>query len=132
MTIYSTFGDASASLSVSAGFRDLAPAIHRQRMVVEGYPTFVITDAHITDYLRKLSDVTDMITIIDPVTHVSEMYGWAGWIHWETSGAHFYSGERPVSFFSVDIYTCKAFDPADVVAFTERYFRTTEIVAKEF
>ena len=40
--------------------------------------------------------------------------------------------ERPVTFFSVDIYTCKAFDPARVVAFTEDYFRTTQIVAKEF
>lgn len=113
-------------------FPDLAPAIHRQRLVVEGYPTFVITDEHIKDYLRKLSVVTEMITIIEPVTHVSELYGWAGWIHWETSGAHFYSWERPVEFFSVDIYTCKAFDPRAVLAFTEDYFRTTELVAKEF
>jgi S-adenosylmethionine decarboxylase len=114
----------------SADYRDLAPRIHRQRLVVEGYPTFVITDEHIKDYLSQLSVVTDMITLIEPVTHCSDLYGWAGWIHWETSGAHFYSWERPVSFFSVDIYTCKAFDPAEVVAFTERYYRTTEIVAK--
>jgi hypothetical protein len=113
-------------------YRDLAPMIHRQRLVVEGYPTFVITDEHIKDYLAKLSVVTDMITIIEPVTHVSDLYGWAGWIHWETSGAHFYSWERPVSFFSVDVYTCKAFDPARVVEFTEQYFRTTDIVAKGF
>jgi len=32
----------------------------------------------------------------------------------------------------VDIYTCKAFDPAAVVAFTKDYFRTTDLVAKEF
>ena len=113
-------------------FKDLAPTIHRQRMVVEGYPTFVITDGHIKDYLKKLSDVTEMITIIEPVTHVSDLYGWAGWIHWETSGAHFYSWERPISFFSVDIYTCKAFDPQTVIDFTKEYFRTTELVAKEF
>lgn len=113
-------------------YRDLAPMITRQRLVVEGYPTFVITDEHIKDYLSQLSVVTDMITLIEPVTHVSDLYGWAGWIHWETSGAHFYSWERPISFFSVDIYTCKAFDPRKVVEFTENYFRTTEIVAKEF
>jgi S-adenosylmethionine decarboxylase len=127
-----TFGHDISSPKVSDGFRDLAPGIHRQRMVVEGYPSFVITAEHITDYLRKLSDVTEMITIIDPVTHVSDLYGWAGWIHWETSGAHFYSWERPVSFFSVDVYTCKAFDPKTVLEFTEAYFRTTEIVAREF
>jgi S-adenosylmethionine decarboxylase len=113
-------------------FQDLAPTILRQRLVVEGYPTFAITDEHIKEYLQKLSVVTDMITIIEPVTHVSELYGWAGWIHWETSGAHFYSWERPVQFFSVDIYTCKAFDPEVVVEFTREYFRTTEIVAKGF
>jgi S-adenosylmethionine decarboxylase len=32
----------------------------------------------------------------------------------------------------VDIYTCKAFDPQKVLDFTREYFRTTEIVAKEF
>ena len=118
--------------SPSVKYRDLAPMIHRQRLVVEGHPAFVITDGHITDYLRRLSALTDMVTLIEPVTHVSDLYGWAGWIHWETSGAHFYSWERPLSFFSVDIYTCKAFDPDTVVAFTQEYFRTTAIVAKAF
>lgn len=118
--------------TVSDNYRDLATMITRQRLVVEGYPTFVITAEHIKDYLSKLSVVTDMVTLIEPVTHCSDLYGWAGWIHWETSGAHFYSWERPISFFSVDIYTCKEFDPAKVVQFTEEYFRTTEIVAKEF
>ena len=116
----------------AAPFHDLAPSILRQRLVVEGYPSFVITDEHIKEYLSKLSVVTDMITLIEPVTHVSDLYGWAGWIHWETSGAHFYSWERPISFFSVDIYTCKAFDPQTVIDFTKAYFKTTEIVAKEF
>jgi hypothetical protein len=122
----------NALASPSVTYRDLAPAIHRQRLVVEGHPAFVITAAHITDYLRRLSALTDMVTLIEPVTHVSDLYGWAGWIHWETSGAHFYSWERPVAFFSVDIYTCKAFDPQTVVAFTRAYFGTTEIVAREF
>ncbi|MCY1145397.1 S-adenosylmethionine decarboxylase [Actinoplanes sp. Pm04-4] len=112
-------------------FEDLAPSILRQRLVVEGYPSFVITADHIKEYLSKLSVVTDMVTLIEPVTHCSDLYGWAGWIHWETSGAHFYSWERPVQFFSVDVYTCKAFDPEQVVAFTEEFFRTTKIVAKE-
>lgn len=122
----------STGLPHMFAFKDLAPTILRQRLVVEGSPTFVITDKHIRDYLRTVSDLTNMVTIIDPVTHVSDQYGWAGWIHWETSGAHFYSWERPISFFSVDIYTCKAFDPAAVVEFTRDYFRTTEIVAREF
>ena len=113
-------------------FQDLAPTITRQRLVVEGYPTFVITDEHIKDYLQRLSEVTDMITIIEPVTHVSDLYGWAGWIHWETSGAHFYAWETPRLFFSVDVYACKAFKTDDVVAFTREFFDAEDVVWMDF
>lgn len=113
-------------------YKDLAPTILRQRLVIEGYPGFVITDDHIKDYLTKLSDVCGMKTLITPVTHNSDKYGWAGWIHWETSGSHFYAWERPLLFFSVDIYTCKAFDPEKATKFTEEYFKATDVVAKEF
>ena len=41
----------------------------------------------------------------------ANQFGWAGWVHWETSGVHLYAWEQPMLFFSVDIYTCKAFDP---------------------
>lgn len=111
---------------------DLAPTILRQRLVVEGLVSKAITREEIINYLSELSVVTDMVTLIEPVTHRSDMYGWAGWIHWETSGAHFYAWDEPDLFFSVDIYTCKAFDPDKVVEFTKDYFNATSIVAKSF
>jgi S-adenosylmethionine decarboxylase len=111
---------------------DLAPMICRQRLVVEGTCPRPIDADDITDYLAKLSVVTDMTTLLEPVTHRSPLYGWAGWIHWETSGAHFYAWEQPLLFFSVDIYTCKPFDAAEVVEFTAEYFHTDQLVAKEF
>ena len=98
---------------------DLAPHIHRQRMVIEGYADFVITDQHIKEYLSQLSEVISMVTLIEPVTHKSESFGWAGWIHWETSGAHFYAWDKPEPFFSVDIYTCKKFDTKEALQFTK-------------
>jgi S-adenosylmethionine/arginine decarboxylase-like enzyme len=113
-------------------YTDLAPTIYRQRLVVEGYPKRAITDEQITDYLERLSEVLKMKTLITPVTHRSDQYGWAGWIHWETSGAHFYAWEQPMLFFSVDIYTCKAFDPAEAEAFTKQYFKADTIVSKSF
>jgi hypothetical protein len=113
-------------------FRDLAPSIVRQRLVVEGTCREVIRESDISDYLSELSTVCDMRQLIEPVTHRSARYGWAGWIHWETSGAHFYAWDEPEVFFSVDIYTCKAFDAERVVEFTERFFDATSIVAKEF
>lgn len=115
-----------------SGMADLAPEIHRQRLVIEGVPSAAIGAPQIAEYLRGLSEVCGMVTLIDPVTHRSEQYGWAGWIHWETSGAHFYAWETPRLFFSVDIYTCKAFRPADAIDFTRRAFAAQTIVAKGF
>ena len=111
---------------------DLAPTIHRQRLVIEGYPSFMITDDNIRDYLSELSKKLEMKELLRPVTHKSDRYGWAGWIHWESSGAHFYAWEKPLLFFSVDIYTCKEFDPKVAGAFTREYFKTNKIVYRSF
>ena len=113
-------------------WRDLAPEILRQRLVIEGVPARPVDDAQIRTYLTALSREVDMVPLIEPVTHRSDLYGWAGWIHWETSGAHFYAWERPRLFFSVDLYTCKAFDVDVAVAFTADFFETSTVVAKSF
>lgn len=111
--------------------KDLAPAILRQRLVVEGYPAKPISDADIKAYLSELSTRINMTELLEPVTHRSDQYGWAGWIHWETSGAHFYAWEQPLLFFSVDIYTCKAFDVQTAVEFTREFFKASDIVWRE-
>lgn len=111
---------------------DLAPEIHRQRLVVEGLVTESIGAEDISMYLEQLSKTIDMITLTEPVTHQSPLYGWAGWIHWETSGAHFYAWDQPRMFFSVDVYACKPFSADAVVEMTREWFRATEVVAKEF
>ena len=112
--------------------KDLAPTIIRQRLVIEGYPEHAISDEDIKNYLSQLSVKLDMKELLEPVTHRSDLYGWAGWIHWETSGAHFYAWEQPLLFFSVDIYTCKAFSVDEAVSFTRDFFSASEIEYKEF
>ncbi len=112
--------------------KDLAPNILRQRLVIEGYPAKVISDTQIKSYLLELSEKLKMKTLLEPVTHRSDKFGWAGWIHWESSGAHFYAWEQPVLFFSVDIYTCKAFDRKTAVEFTSEFFDTKTVEFKEF
>ena len=111
---------------------DLAPTIYRQRLVIEAYPKKVITDDKIKQYLSELSGVTGMKQLLKPVTHRSDKYGWAGWIHWETSGAHFYAWEQPLLFYSVDIYTCKEFDPLAAVEYTRNFFDSDNVEYKEF
>jgi hypothetical protein len=102
--------------------KDLAPEIHRQRLVIEGVPRSVISSDQIIDYLAALSGVLEMQALMVPVTHRSPQFGWAGWVHWETSGAHFYAWEVPQLFFSVDIYTCKPFRAETAVEFTKTRF----------
>lgn len=118
--------------SSPTSWRDLAPHIHRQRLVIEGVPSAPIDDDGIRQYLARVTDVTEMTPLMEPVTHRSDRYGWAGWTHWETSGAHFYAWDDPQLFFSVDIYTCKPFDAATVIEFTRDFFDATEITAREF
>lgn len=110
---------------------DLAPDIYRQRLVIEGYPKQPIIDQDIKAYLSQLSSKIDMRALIEPVTHLSPTFGWAGWIHWETSGAHFYAWDSPRLFFSVDIYTCKPFEPHTAVQFTKDFFGAEHIAHKE-
>lgn len=113
-------------------WKQIAPEIYRQRLVIEGKPACSITDEHIKEYLTKLSGVLNMKTLLEPVTHKSERFGWAGWIHWEASGAHFYAWEQPYLFFSVDIYTCKKFDEDIAVKFTKEFFKADEVVFRAF
>jgi hypothetical protein len=110
---------------------DLEPSIPRQRLVVEGRPAQPITSGQIVQYLSQLSTILGMTTLIEPVTHRSDQYGWAGWIHWETSGAHFYAWENPL-FFSSDIYTCKAFQALAAMSFTQGFFQARTITYREF
>ena len=111
---------------------DLAPMICRERLVIEGTLKDPITAAAITRYLEGLSALCEMKVLLDPVTHRSDRYGWAGWIHWEASGVHVYAWEDPLLFFSVDIYTCKHFDHRGAVEYTRSFFDATVIVAREF
>ncbi|HVO86589.1 MAG TPA: S-adenosylmethionine decarboxylase [Candidatus Binatia bacterium] len=112
--------------------KNLAPEIYRQRVVIEGYPNKPLKAKEIKDYLLELSDVLKMRTLIKPVTHRSPKYGEAAWIHWESSGAHFYAWDQPRLFFSVDIYTCKKFDVIRAVNFTKDFFQVKKLEYKEF
>ena len=117
--------------SQPSGRPDLAPGIHRQRLVVEGTMEEALDDERICEYLRRLGDVVGVELRDEPVTHRSPRYGWAGWIHWDRCGAHLYAWEDPSLFFSVDVYACTPFDALTVVRFTEAFFQETRVAARE-
>lgn len=104
--------------------RDLAPEIFRQRMVIEGTVTCeAISQIEIQGLLTKLCKNLDMVQLTPATTHRSERFGNCGWMHWETSGVHMYAWEKDNgAFFSIDIYTCKQFEPEDAVKTVKNFF----------
>jgi len=89
--------------------RNLAPHIKRQRLFFEGKRNAPIGSEQIVDYFLRLSDLLKMRPIGEVVTSFSPDEGWAGWIHWTTSGGEFMAWDEPdgTGFFTVDIYTCR-------------------------
>lgn len=112
--------------------KDLAPHITRQRLVIEGIVDDKISAEVLKNYLNQLSSQLEMKVLLPAISHKSEKYGESGWIHWETSGAHFYAWDHPIKFFSVDIYTCKEFDVNNAVEFTRSFFNPSSLEYKSF
>lgn len=111
--------------------KDLAPGLLRQRVIIEGITESIVKEKEIHSYLLELSKVLKMRPLREPYTYPAEDMGFGGWIHWVTSGAHFYSYTTNPPLFTVDAYTCKAFSVEKAVDFTRNYFKAKEIVWKE-
>lgn len=117
-------------------WKNLAPELVRQRVVIELLTDHVADEHEIRDYLKKLSSVLDMHPLQEPFAYRAQEAGFGGWIHWITSGAHAYSYTSEWTkvgkpLFSVDAYTCKLFDVERAVQFTKDYFGAKTIVWKE-
>ena len=110
-------------IKASLQFKDLAPDITRQRMVLEGtlHDSFLPED--MVRYCKEISIALNMTPVTEPSTNFAKDYGWCCYMHWKESGMHIYSWEnRDPKFFSVDIYTCRKFNPITVVSFTDEFF----------
>ena len=118
-------------------WKNLAPKLVRQRVIIEGTTEKLVEPEQIKDYLLKLADVTKMEVLAGPFVGNAHELGYSGWINWRTSGCHFYSYpardicKMPHPLFTVDIYTCKPFSVKEAVDFTKKYFNAIEIVWKE-
>lgn len=112
-------------------WRNLAPGLVRQRIIIEGTTKEIVKPDEIKKYLMALSKVVNMTVLSDPVAYTAHEDGYGGWIHWKTSGAHFYSYETDPPLFTVDCYTCKKFSVDKALAFTKKYFNAIDIVCKE-
>ncbi|QQR50612.1 hypothetical protein IPF86_01680 [Candidatus Nomurabacteria bacterium] len=126
----------------NTNWRNLAPKLCRQRIIIEAITDHCVTPEEFKDYLLKLSHVVGMRLLEhgkdpNPSAYDAENMGYGGWIHWVTSGAHMYSYPAEVTggaghLLSVDAYTCKPFSVEKAVKFTREYFKPKDIVWREF
>ena len=104
-------------------WEDLAPEICRQRMVVEGTLHNPFEPEDMDRYCHEVTEVLNMTYVTAPICNYEPNYGWCAYMHWKESGLHIYSWDnREPKFFSIDMYTCKKFDPADALRYTEEFF----------
>ena len=105
------------------GWEDLAPDICRQRAVIEGTLHVPFSPEDMTRYCHDITEVLKMTAVTSPVCNYDSRYGWCAYTHWTESGMHIYSwDDHNPPFFSVDIYTCKSFDPEVALAYTREFF----------
>ena len=101
-------------------WKELAPSIHRQRMIIEGTLLNALKPEDMSAYVMKITKVLNMTYVTAPILNYDEKYGWCAYMHWKESGIHMYAWDNhKPPFFSIDIYTCKKFDPSEAVEFTK-------------
>jgi S-adenosylmethionine decarboxylase len=112
-------------------WKDLAPQLLRQRIVIEGTTEEIVGPDQIRAYLIALADFTGMDRLSEPLVYSAHEMGWGGWVHWKTSGATFYSYPTTPPLFTVDCYTCRAILIEQAAQFTKTFLRAREVVWKE-
>ena len=115
--------------------KDLEPAIHRQRLIIEGHYDIEFNGDVVKDYLAKLSEILDMTIFSGPFcwppdkwNHPEvDLHDWNGFVAWTESGCHVYAFPKH-RFFTSDIYSCKAFNNNRVVEFTKEFIKSEDLV----
>lgn len=128
------------SVSVSmASLKDLAPAVVRQRLLVEGHFAGEMTGDRVRAFLLGLAATLDLRTYGEPVVFrpASGMgkaanAGFDAFVPLVDSGISAYFWVSP-GFFSVLLYTCKGFDANAAIAHTRDLLDAQgELVAHSF
>ena len=112
-------------------WKNLAPNLIRQRVIIEGTTTEMVSPDRIKSYLIELAKVTGMQVLDDPIIYNAHELGYGGWVLWKTSGCAFYTYPISPALFSVDCHTCKPFDPEAAYEFTKQYLNAIECVWQE-
>jgi len=115
--------------------KNICPEIFRQRLIIEGKYTTKPTRTSVKKFLVDLSKKLKMTIIYGPV--IKDVAGDFNPKHkglevvliWAESGASLYIWDH-FNFFTMDIYTCKKFNPKDVLTLVKKFFGAREIAHK--
>ena len=92
-------------------------------MIVEGTLHNQFGPDDMVQFCNEISTILDMTPVGKPVTDYADDYGYCCFMHWKESGMHIYGWDkRKPKFFSIDIYTCKSFDPEHVINYAQEFF----------
>ena len=111
-------------------WQNLAPDLVRQRLILEGTTATIVEPRQIKAFLLHLARATAMEVLSGPFAYSAHEMGFGGWVHWKSSGAHFYSYPTNPPLFTVDLYTCKPFPVDKVVRFTRQELNAIVVVWK--
>lgn len=62
-------------------WKNLAPDLVRQRVIIEGTSEKIIEPEQIKTYLDRLAEVTKMEKLSSPYAYTTHDMGYGGWIH---------------------------------------------------
>lgn len=133
-----THGAVPVSVS-NTSLKDLAPAVFRQRLLIEGFFEGEMTEDRVRTYLLRLAAALDLRTYGDPVVFQptsgmgkEENAGFDAFVPLIDSGISGYFWTGP-GFFSILICTCKGFDADEAIAHSRELLGFQgEIVAHSF
>lgn len=110
--------------------KNLAPQLFRQRLLIEGFYTIDVTRERVAAYLRGVAAHLQLKAYGAPTIYSpgglgrAEDQGFDAFLPLIDSGiaAYIWSSAK---FFSIVLYTCKAFDEAAAVRYTREFFGAT-------
>ncbi|OIO64647.1 hypothetical protein AUJ68_05500 [Candidatus Woesearchaeota archaeon CG1_02_57_44] len=117
--------------------KDLAPAITRQRLLLEGFYAIPVDTIVIADYFDTVTKALGLRMYGEPVIFSpggegkEENQGYDAFVPLIDSGISLYIWSN-ARFLSLIIYTCKAFDEKKAIVVTKEFFRMTETQAQGF
>lgn len=115
----------------------IAPHITRQRLLLEGFFSKEVSREIIRDYLYGIAGHLGLRTYGEPSIFSpggmgkEENQGFDAFIPLIDSGISLYIWSKD-KFLSIILYTCKAFNEQEAIAFTKIYFQVDKLVHLSF